>query len=140
MLYVDTSALVSMCLPEAATDDVMRYIASQSCEVAISDWGITEFYSAIGSAVRARTITARAADEAIIELSHQLRDGLMTYRIDPLDQGKAQTIMSKWRNSPKAGDALHLAIVTRLQARLLTRDKAMVRHAKDREIEAKLIK
>jgi uncharacterized protein len=140
MLYIDTSALVPMCLSQEATENILQYIASQSGEVAVSDWGITEFYSALGSSVRARALTPRVADQAVNELFHQLRDGLMTYRVDHSDQEKAQSIMSHWRNSPKAGDAVHLAITSRLQAQLLTRDKAMARHAKNLQIETKLIK
>ncbi len=130
MLYLDTSVVVPLCYREPVSDAVLSKLQLFAAEeVTLSDWTITEFYSAVGCMVRDKVMTPKAADKALVSLNQRLHQGIITYQLDPDDHLLAQSYMRNWRRAPKGGDALHIAVARRLNARLVTHDKVMAHHA-----------
>jgi uncharacterized protein len=141
MLYLDTSAVVPLCHKESTTAAVIAVLAVYPDEeISVSDWTITEFYSAIGSLVRDRKLSVKEADTALDKLLKRLSQGLITYQLDADDQILAQSFMRNWKNVPKGSDALHIAAARRLNAQLITIDKAMARHAASNAVQYTLVK
>jgi predicted nucleic acid-binding protein len=109
-------------------------------DVALSDWTITEFYSAIGCTVRDKRMTIKEANLALAELNQRLQQGIITYQLDPDDHILAQSYMLDWHKAPKGADALHIAAARRLSAKLLTHDTAMAKHAQACAVQSVLVK
>lgn len=140
MLYLDTSVVVPLCHREPISAAVLAVLQRFSEEeVALSDWTITEFYSAIGCTVRDKKMTVKQADKALDELNQRLQQGIITYQLDPEDHILAQSYMLDWRKAPKGADALHIAAARRLTARLVTHDKNMAKHAQAHAVQAVLV-
>jgi uncharacterized protein len=130
MLYLDTSVLLPLCADEPHSEKVISYLASCGrADTVISDWTVTEFYSAIGRRFRDKKITRRQADQAVDALERRFSQGLILFQLTDEDQILAQGFLRKWQTAIKSGDALHAAATKRLQAHLLTRDRAFLRFA-----------
>jgi uncharacterized protein len=141
MIYFDTSFLLPLCHEEIMSGEILDVLSQyRNSEAILSDWTITEFYSALGCLVRDKKMSAAQANSAVQQLARRIKQGLVTYRLDMADQEQAQSIMSEWKKAPKAGDALHLAVALRLGAQLLTLDKAMARIATLKSIPVMLVK
>ena len=64
MLYVDTSALVALIVPEPGSAAVARWYAGATGELASAVWCITEFASALGIKQRTGQLNATQAQQA----------------------------------------------------------------------------
>ena len=64
MLYVDTSALVALIVPEPGSAAVARWYASATGELVSAVWCITEFASALGIKQRTGQLDSRQAQQA----------------------------------------------------------------------------
>jgi uncharacterized protein len=137
MLYLDTSVLLPICADEPHSEKVMAFIGKFGrIDTAVSDWTVTEFYSALGRRFRDKKINKRQADQAVMLLDRKFSQGLLIFQLNYDDQLKAQGLLRNWKQAIKCGDALHAAAVLRLQAHLLTRDRAFMRFAASQHIPA----
>lgn len=111
MLYLDTSVLVPLFLPEPESDRMQRWIGRQAAELlCISEWTLTEFASALGLKVRAKHLQpdqARNAQKLLEKLAAQSFHVHVPTRADYV---QATAFLSGHALGLRAGDALHLAI------------------------------
>ncbi|MGC4028222.1 MAG: type II toxin-antitoxin system VapC family toxin [Steroidobacteraceae bacterium] len=111
MLYLDTSVLVSLLIPEADSPVVRNWIEGQLDEaLTTSDWALVEFASAMGIKVRQKALKARQAEEAIGTLGTLAADSLVMQAPTRAACSHAVSLAARFREGLRAGDALHLAV------------------------------
>ncbi|MSQ59147.1 MAG: PIN domain-containing protein [Betaproteobacteria bacterium] len=121
MIYLDTSVLVPLIVPEAASVKARAWRASLGSqgekELALSTWTITEFSSAIGLKVRNREITRGQGEAAIALLEETVLPHLSILEVTTTDFRLAESMLREFTLGLRAGDALHLAIASRRAVR-----------------------
>lgn len=111
MIYLDTSVVLPLFVPAAESTLVRRWLARHASQVlAISDWTLTEFASAIGIKVRERSLTVRRAREANQLMAELTAASLVLCLPTRADFLRASEYLSHHALGLRAGDALHLAI------------------------------
>jgi predicted nucleic acid-binding protein len=127
--YLDTSVLVSMFTTDAHTPRVAAWLPSAANRLALSDWGLAEFSSALGIGVRVGRITAdeRQAAEGTFEM--WLGPDQSVSPVEPDDVRMARSLIRAARLPLRAGDAMHVAIARRLGCALATFDIRMAEAA-----------
>lgn len=128
-LYIDTSLLVPLYTFETCSDDVERWFARQADEtMAISNWVLTEFTSAIGLKVRMKKLSVVDAAETEDFFDRQRAEYLLlAFDVRMFDQ--ARLFVGNADAGLRSGDALHLAIAAWHDAELCTRDRRFHRAA-----------
>lgn len=123
MLYLDTSLVVTALVNEPRTHDVQQWLKEQgNSPLLISQWTVTEVSAALSIKLRTRQITSddRAlAQELFSELAAE------SYGIVDVTNAHFQSAARFARQhqlSLRAGDALHLAIASSVDATLHTLD------------------
>jgi uncharacterized protein len=123
MLYLDTSVLVSALTNEADTAAVQDWLAAQVVrDLAISDWVVTEFSSAMS--IKLRTGQLGPGHRAAA-LASFVRLATETFRILSVERASFRTaarFVDQAALGLRAGDALHLAICAEQGATLCTLD------------------
>lgn len=128
MIYLDTSVLVSLLVPEAASLAVRSWMQEQACgTLATSDWVLTEFASAMGIKQRTQQITPALAAEAVAVMERMLRDSLVCWSPARADYRQAALWLGNASLGLRAGDALHLAVAARQGCtQIVSRDHGFV--------------
>jgi uncharacterized protein len=123
--YLDTSVLVAMLTVDSHTPRVRAWLPSAISRLTISDWGVTEFSSAVAIGVRTgRFMPAdRVAAEAAMEA--WLGHGQPVEAVRPEDIRAARRLIGATQLPLRASDALHLAIAQRLGAAVAVLDTQM---------------
>jgi predicted nucleic acid-binding protein len=123
MLYLDTSVLVAALTKEAETTRMQGWLAAQEPEsLAISDWVVTEFSSALSIKLRAGQIEAVHRAEALAMFARLCADTLTTVPVSRSQFRTAARFADQFALGVRAGDALHLAICADHGATLCTLD------------------
>jgi uncharacterized protein len=142
MVYLDTSILVPLFVPEDASQTIRNWFAKQSqAELTISEWTCTEFVSAIGIKVRIGDLD-QAAATTVIQLFRQVVEDSLTVLIPTrADFLLASDYLTEFNLGLRAGDALHVAIARNHEARLLySRDRRLVDGANKLNIRSKFLR
>jgi uncharacterized protein len=131
-LYVDSSALAKLYVPEAESDRLDRFLRGK-VGLMISELAITEVLSAVARKKRAGELKA--------EVANQIRDALLAdaesgsfarLQLDPATHREAERLLSRSSVSLRTLDALHLALAfTGSATHLLTFDHRMREAAVD---------
>jgi predicted nucleic acid-binding protein len=117
MIYLDTSALVPLFVPEPSTPRVERWFENHTSEeMAVSDWTLTEFASALGLKVRAREFTRDTARAAQSLLDRRAHDSFRVLHPESADFALANQYLGDYALGLRAGDALHLGIARNREA------------------------
>ena len=131
MIYVDTSALVPLFIREPKSEAVMAWIESSGERLAISEWSLVEFASAAAIKVRTGQATASLAKQAATRV-HEFAEKHCTVAVPGREEfRRAAEWVGDGALKLRAGDALHLAIASSLNAQgILCLDDAMVESAR----------
>lgn len=111
MVYLDTSVLVPLFLPEPESERIQRWIERQSGELlSISEWTLTEFASALVLKVRTKLLHLDQAREAQKLFEKLVAHSFHVHVPTRADYVRATGFLGEYRLGLRAGDALHLAI------------------------------
>jgi predicted nucleic acid-binding protein len=131
MIYIDTSALVSIFIREPKSDAVIAWLESSGERLAISEWSLVEFASAAAIKVRTGQTAVNLAKQATARV-HEFAQKHCTVAVPGREEfRRAAELAADDALKLRAGDALHLAIATSLSAQgILCLDDAMIESAK----------
>lgn len=113
MLYLDTSVLVPLFVPEPLSEPVRAWFevqASTTATLAISAWTLTEFASAMGIKVRDKKLIPEQAKTACALMQKLQLDSLRVFTPTRSAFERAAEYLAQHALGLRAGDALHLAI------------------------------
>ena len=127
MIYFDTSALVPLVVPEHASGAMQAWLAGRLNEVlAVSEWTVTEFASALGMRARTGALSISEATAAWVEFRNDVVDRCVVVTPSAKDFAQAADLALRFDLGLRAGDALHVAIARSAgAATLVTLDRAM---------------
>jgi uncharacterized protein len=111
MLYLDTSVLVPLFVPEPQTASIRQWAAAHAAEaLIISDWTLVEFASAVGMKVRQKTLKPAQAQQACRLMNQLAEDSLQVVVPTRAAYSRAAEFLGNPVLGLRAGDALHLAV------------------------------
>jgi predicted nucleic acid-binding protein len=113
MLYLDTSFVVPLFLPEASSARVQRFLNQTHTEpIAISHWTRVEFSSVLAREARMGKLPYSAATRADTEFEALVVESFVVLLPASSDYDLCKQYLGDFRSGLRAGDALHLAIAT----------------------------
>ena len=125
-LYLDTSALVAALTREEGTARIQNWLVAQEPErLAISDWVVTEFSSALSIKLRTGQIEAVHRADALAMFARLCAATLTTLPVSRSQFRRAARFADQFALGVRAGDALHLAICADHGATLCTLDRRL---------------
>jgi len=117
MLYLDTSFVAPLVLPEATSEVIAAFVRGLDSEqLATSHWTRVEFSSLIAREVRMGGLDAHAAVRADVRFEAMVDGSFITLLPKADDFDLAKQYLSRFETGLRAGDALHLAIACNQQA------------------------
>lgn len=135
--YLDTSVVVSFFVNEIHTSSVRDLLRLDvGPDNVISEWTITEFHSALSLKLRTSQISPEIKMEAEEFLNQAMTTIFRVISVLGIDFHRAAELAAQPELSPRAGDALNLAIAERCGATLFTVDKRFFAAAKQMGVPA----
>ena len=126
MLYLDTSLLVAALTNETETERLQRWLGQQAeDDLAISDWVVTEFSSALSIKLRAGHIEPAHRADALAMFARLTTDNFLVVPVARLQFRTAARFADQHGLRLRAGDALHLAVCADHGATLCTLDRRL---------------
>lgn len=116
-IYVDTSALIKLYLPEPGSDELNRLLDGRR-DLLLAELTVTEFVSAMARRKRDRDLTARVAGRLYKTLLDHAHSRFLLIGATPDTHRSAERLLlSQEGVALRAADALHLALALAGEAR-----------------------
>ena len=126
MIYLDTSVLVAALIDENKTAQAQTWLANQpEGELAISEWVVTEFSSALSLKVRTGQINENHRAIVLATFTRLSTDSLHVLSLSGYHCRTAAHFADRHELGLRAGDALHLAVAVEHGATIVTLDRTM---------------
>lgn len=136
MVYVDTSALVPMFVREPGSEAILGWIESSGEALAISDWSLVEFASALAIKARMGHAGEAFAKRAMAQMQAFAAASCLVATPRAEEFRRAAELCAEASANLRAGDALHLSIAEALKVDgLLCLDEAMCAQARALHLE-----
>lgn len=127
MFYIDTSAWVSAVTEEAKSEHVRSWLNQfEPEELAISDWVLVEFSSALSLKIRTGHFTQEQRAVALGAFSTAVRDSLSLLSVESNHFRSAAVFADNHLTGLRASDALHLAVAADHGTVVCTLDAVML--------------
>ena len=131
MIYIDTSALVPVFIREPKSEAVIAWLEASGERLAISEWSLVEFASAVAIKMRTGQTEANLAKQAKVRVQKFAQKHCTVAVPGREEFRRAVELAGDSTLKLKAGDALHLAIASSVGAQgILCLDAAMIESAK----------
>ena len=138
--YVDTSVLVAALVRESHTPRAERWLTvGNRDELAISEWTIAEFSSALSMKLRVGSIDIEVRGAALEALSVMTHESLVLFPVTGAHFRAAARYADQHALGLRAPDALHLAIAAAQGATLCTFDKRLAAAGRTLGLATRLI-
>ncbi len=126
MIYVDTSVIAAALTNETETGRMQGWLGGQhSEELAISDWVVTEFSSALSIKLRSGQIEPEHRASTLTVFRQLSANSFNVLAVSNEQFNLAARFADQYETGIRAGDALHLAIAASHAATLGTLDKRL---------------
>lgn len=136
MVYLDTSVIVPLFVPEPDSSAIREWFGQAGGGLAISDWTLTEFASAMGIKVRQKGLKPDQARTACRLLERLAADSLQVLTPARADFARASAYLDQHALGLRAGDALHLAIAENAGAEtVFSTDRQFIKGGRHRKIK-----
>lgn len=129
-LYLDANILVALLTPEPLSERADDFVRDRSERLIVSDFAAAEFASAIARRVRMRETTIGDARKDLADFDVWAARSAERTDLGPGDVALATTYIRRLDLNLPAPDAIHIAIVRRLDATLATFDRQMAAAAR----------
>jgi predicted nucleic acid-binding protein len=116
MIYVDTSVLVALILPEPKSTAVIGWYGACTDELVSAAWCVTEFASALGIKQRTGQIDETQRQAAWQRFERLCVNDLQLLPVEPVTFYRAGLLTLDATTGLRAGDALHLAAAMEAKA------------------------
>lgn len=135
-MYLDTSVIVSILVHESSSEPSRRWLEAQATgTMAISTWVETELSSALALKVRTGELSRNDMFQALVLFRTSLLTGMVCHDVLTSDFKRAQNYLESGDHVIRVGDAMHLAIASRLGLAIATNDRKLQEAAKALEFE-----
>ncbi|UVO55561.1 type II toxin-antitoxin system VapC family toxin [Sphingomonas sp. SUN039] len=124
-IYLDASVVVPLFADEARTELVQAFLTANDEALRISDFTALEVASAFSRLVRERVYTDDDAHNALTEFDRWRDGAAQMLPVETADIAMADGFVRRFDTKLRPGDALHLAVATRRDCRVVTADRAM---------------
>ena len=131
--YLDTSVLIPALIAETATEAVFDWLGANR-ELLVSDFAAAEVASALSRLVRMGRLASADAFARLADFDAWRAAMSSPVEIRPVDAQLANIFARRFELALRAPDALHLAMVRRLDASLITLDRRLAAAARDLDI------
>ena len=123
MIYLDTSAFVSLFVTDAHSRRIRDLMRRQQPAVLVSTFGLVEFAAAVSARDRAGRLAFGQAAAILHHADAWVAAQATTVDVEPADNRVAAVHVRRFELGLRAPDALHLATCVRLGLPLLTFDQ-----------------
>lgn len=131
MLYMDTSIIAAYYCPEILSEKVEHFILSRKERLTISNLSEIELYSAISRKIREKNLETIDGKKILNKFENHIKEKYFTKLILKENHyKKAKEWISRFDNSLKTVDALHLALSDCEKASIVTLDKKLLASAR----------
>ncbi|OKH32329.1 hypothetical protein NIES2101_40735 [Calothrix sp. HK-06] len=139
MIYLDTSVLASLYWAEALSDMAEELVLTET-ELGISQLVEVEFVSALSRRVRMREISQDDAGGIVERFQIDLVSGFYTrIAVESVHYDLARDWISRFETPLRTLDALHLAVASQNNIRLVTADQGLAASAQALGVEILLL-
>jgi uncharacterized protein len=131
MLYLDTSFIAPIVLPEASSERIEDFMnRQQPGEMAVSHWTRVEFAGLVARRVRMKELSNEHATRAMAVFERLLADSILMILPSLSDYDLAAELLNHHNSGLRSGDALHLAIAQNRGADFFTLDAKLIKAAR----------
>ncbi len=123
MIYLDTSAFVSLFVTDVHSRQARGLMRERRPDVAVSTFGLVEFAAAVSARDRGGRLAFGQATATLQLADAWVAAQATTVDVAPADHHVAATYVRRFDLGLRAPDALHLATCARLGVALLTFDQ-----------------
>ena len=124
-LYLDASVIVSLFISDAFSDRAESEAFGADQELFVSDWAVLEVSSVVRKRARIGAISQEEALTLLADFDLWRAQSTTVANVQAADIAAANILVRRLDVVLRGPDAIHIAIVQRLGAHLLTFDKGM---------------
>ena len=128
-LYLDASVLVALFVIDPASARAEACLAGHPA-IIISDFGAAEFSSAVARRVRMHDLTGNEAHRAFGDFDDWVERSASRQNVTTGDIASAERTLRRLDLNLRTPDALHIAVMQRIEATLVTFDRGMAAAAR----------